>query len=144
MNVTYADCQSDDLNDCTLRAAACAFNVPYAEVSRLATDVYQRKSNRGMIHDRYRLTDGRPDNWCAMYNNLARRTGKTLIDITDWHSGKTVLSRLRELNPHGTYLVLIRRHLFCYKAGTVHDWMSARSLRKVVRVWMVVNRPRKA
>jgi len=147
MNVTYPDCQSDDQNDCTLRAAACAFNVPYAEVSRLATDVYQRKPNRGMIHNPFRLTDDRPDNWCAMYNNLARRTGKTLIDVTDWHSSKTVRSRLRKLNPHGTYLVLLLTrkfgHIFCYKAGAVHDWMSKRSLRKVIRVWMVVNRPKK-
>ena len=142
---THLDCMQarkelNEKDDCTIRAAACALDLPYKEVHSLAAQ--HGRNRRACMWPLFQKPDHRCS-WPAMYNVALNRTGKTVINVTAWHKGRTIRTRLRQLNPNATYLILIHGHIFCYRQGEILDQVTKLSLDKVIRVWMVVNRPKK-
>lgn len=73
-----------------------------------------------------------------------RENGYILFDVTERlkrRGIKTPISLERQGDPDKIYLVLVRRHIFCFRDGKVQDW-SANRKNRILRIWEVRKRGR--
>lgn len=115
-------------NDCGVRAVACALQVPYMEV-REALKRHKALRQCGGIK------------WHGV-RAVIEENGSSMIEMHDytqdgahaikWHMGRTI-------NPHGTYIVHQRGHVYCIKHGEIQDWMSENRRHTVQHVWQIVS-----
>ena len=130
-------------NDCVVRALTHALEVPYDQAHSICRRGFGRKNRRG-TYFLNNLRTGR--------ELIEKETGKTLIDVTKslgrtYYPStrktrkKTTGSLIKESNP-GTYLILVRGHMFTIKDNTiVGNIDDVRRLRaRIVSLYKVVEK----
>lgn len=130
-------------NDCVVRAFTYAFGIPYDQAHSICRRGFRRKNGRG-TYFLNNLRTGR--------ELIEKETEKTLMDVTDnlgrtyYRSTgktrkKTIGTFIKESNP-GTYLILVRGHMFTIKDNTiVGNKLDAKRLRaRIVSLFKVVEK----
>ena len=109
--------------DCAVRAVTLALGKPYAEV-HAAMKRLGRRNRRGTPM------------WITAH--VLESYGYKMVECTNvFPSARTPITVQRELPNRGVYLVRTRSHIFCYRAGKVHDWQAGRRHR-VVSIFKIV------
>ena len=142
LNTTSKLAQGEN-NDCVVRAFTYAFDIPYDQSHSICRRGFGRKNRKGT----YFL-----NNFKTGKALIEKETGQSLIDVTPSLGRKyypstrkirkkTIGTFIKENNP-GTYLVLIRRHMFTIKEGVViGNQVDAERLRaRIVSLYEVVER----
>ena len=117
---TYAN--SQDGNDCVVRALANASGMAYEEAHALCKEA-GRKDGRGMHNSL----------WIPLFEK------KMKIEESGYLSGfgsiKTLSTKLAERG--GTYIVWIRGHVAVFKNGEWIDWLNSNRRHRIRKVWRV-------
>lgn len=123
-SMLHADSKSvGETNDCAVKAVALATGRPYREVLRKMR-AYGRRPRRGTP---MRIT-----------KRVLEDYGYTMVLQTErFPQARTPITVARTMPKRGVYLVRTSRHIFCYRAGKVHDWTEGRRHR-VTQIWKIV------
>ena len=111
--------------DCAVRAVSIAARVPY-DVAHSLLSQKGRRPGRG-THD-----------W--QYLGVLKDLGFSVIDETKKYrnkGGKTVTSLSKLLPSRGVFIIRVRGHVACYRAGEIHDWMDPSRRNHIRDVWRI-------
>lgn len=130
-------------NDCVVRAFTHAFDIPYDDAHSICRRGFGRVNGKGTYFQGY-FSSGK--------SLIEKETGYTLEDVTQelgrtYYPStrktrkKTTGSLIKESNP-GTYLILVRGHMFTIKDNTiVGNKLDAKRLRaRIVKLYKVVEK----
>ena len=106
-----------DRNDCSIRAAAVAGNLPYADVSAMFAK-HGRKPNRGTK------------------TRVSVAAHRELFDAERVPIPRISLAEFARRFPTGRYVVHVRGHALAVCDGVIHDWRPA--LRRMARAYWKV------
>jgi hypothetical protein len=131
---------SAEKNDCFVYAISTAFDLPYDEAHKIATERFKREEKQGVsprvILDE--LKEGTELN--------GRVVSKVIMSPTTVYKpyGQEVnraarLSTFVKNNPAGTYIVLTRQHAVTLVDGVIHDTTSKTKDKAVVRLAYEIN-----
>ena len=118
----------NEKNDCAVRAVSIAARVPYDVAHRQLA--YQGRKPRGTTYD------------CQYVAAL----GILGFDVKDetvkyrMKGGKTIKTLARLLPSRGVFLIRVRGHIACYRAGALHDWLDPSRRHHVIQVQRVTKR----
>lgn len=116
-----------DDNDCTVRALAHAYDVPY-DVAHTFLRRYGRKDKKGISF--YMFVES---------GKMKYYFGGTVLKIPC----STTLQKTMETIGPGTFLWLRSRHVLCIKDGVVLDTYQSRPGARCIALWKIIKRPRK-
>jgi len=127
----YKDLQSrterwEETNDCTVKAWAVVANLSYE-------DAHDDLRSRGRRHRK-------GVNMRAMLISLLIQRNLSAVDVTvKWRKkGVKTVTTAAKLDPKGTYLVFVKRHVLAVKGGQIHDWTAGRRHR-VNQIYQITN-----
>jgi hypothetical protein len=115
-------CHIDELNDCTVRALANATGLTYESSHELLAESGRKQYKGHYIH--------------TLYDAIVSKG----VWVKDCAAGKVstiTVARFISENPTGSYICLIRGHVFAVVDGVVHDSFRCRPGARVRRYWKV-------
>lgn len=140
-----------ETNDCTVKALAIATGNTY-EVAHGALALRGRSFRKGIhmhhvfkalndlgferekVFDRWALDHGPDFAESSSFHEEAKRYRRSR-----WANVKTVRTLPEHLPKRGVFLIQTRGHVFCARAGEVHDWTEGRRHR-ITKIHRIIRR----
>ena len=120
-------------NDCFVRTVASSFDIPYDDAHFWVKEKFNRENRKGTLDV--------VDKMDSIFNNkgtLEGKTAKKIMELRKFDSVKmkmvrTTLNQFIKKYPTGTYIIIVRRHAFTLKNGSIiGNKQDATSMRKIV------------
>jgi hypothetical protein len=108
-------------SDCTVRALACALDIPYNEAHAVAKRAGRKRGRRFRTH---------------LMLNQAVRDG--ILHTKLYPSPGLTLNRAVEQHPRGRFIIRIRNHVLALVDGVIHDMYLSGARCRVRDIWQII------
>lgn len=113
---TNVSLQELETNDCTVRAVSHAFNIPYKDAHEICAK-YGREFGQGFQFQAKLATD------------LRLKPRMEYFGLT--------VNKLLKVIQNGTFMCLVKGHVFCIKDKVRMDGRASVDVNKVIRLWEI-------
>jgi hypothetical protein len=133
--IGYSESQiaKSERNDCFVRAVASAYEIPYDKAHTWVKKNFNRENRKGTFDVVMKM-----EQFSKEEKKLNKKTIKDIwclrtFDSTTLKLKRTTLNQFIKKYPTGTYILIVKRHAFTLKNGSViGNTNDASSMRKIV------------
>jgi hypothetical protein len=133
--IGYSESQiaKSERNDCFVRAVASAYEIPYDKAHTWVKKNFNRENRKGTFDVVMKM-----EQFSKEEKKLNKKTIKDIwclrtFDSTTLKLKRTTLNQFIKKYPTGTYILIVKRHAFTVKNGSViGNTNDASSMRKIV------------